>query len=256
MARPLGVILRCKFCASSAERTWLICWDSLCKNKDNQQGSWYNESVLITQRQKDIIIGSILGDGHLDKSPESETRLQLKQSSEKKEYIFWLYEELRGLCRSSPKQRKDNKQWYFASRYLPELTQLRKSFYPSGRKTVPKNIADFLKNTISLAVWFMDDGTLDWREKDHYAFRVTTNCFSIEENELLVKALRDNFAIEATAQTTLIRGKRYPRIHIGADGRDRFLKLIQPFVLDCFRHKLPPIILNPSETRSETLRIG
>ena len=96
----------------------------------------------------------------------------------------------------------------------------------------------------------MDDGTLDWRLKDHYAFRLTTNCFSLADNELLISILRKNFLVDATVQTTLMRGKRYPRIHIGAKGRTHFYELVKPFMLDCFSHKLPPIIPNPSETWS------
>lgn len=204
--------------------------------------------MKLTQRQQDIIIGTILGDGYLETKGDI-TRLQLKQSVEKKEYVLWLYGELKNLCKSEPKQRVDNNQWYVNTRYFPELTSLKRIFYRNGIKIIPKNINLLLPNPLSLAVWFMDDGTLDWRVKDHYAYRLTTNCFSVEDNERLVAALKKNFNVHATTQTTLIRGKRYPRIHIGAKGRNEFKKLVEPFMLSCFRHKLPPIILNPSETR-------
>lgn len=210
----------------------------------------------ITQRQFDIIVGSVLGDGYLEITKEGATRLQLKQSVEKKEYIFWLYQELGNLCKSPPKQRTDNSQWYFNTRYLRELTPLRECFYPKGIKIIPEYIDILLQNPVSLAVWFMDDGTLDWRIKDHYAFRLTTNCFTIDENNMLKNVLKRNFGIEVTVQTTLIRGVRYPRIHIGASGRNNFFQLVQPYILSCFKHKLPPIMLNPSETWSITDRIA
>ena len=203
----------------------------------------------ITQRQQDIIIGSILGDGYLDPKGEI-TRLCLKQSQEKREYVFWLYQELYDLCKSPPKQRKDNQQWYMSTRYSSELTHMRSLFYQNGVKIIPKSITSLLHDPLSLAIWFMDDGTLDWRIKDHYAFRLTTNCFSLFDNELLVSVLKKNFLVDATVQTTLIRGKKYPRIHIGAKGRTRFKELVEPFMLDCFQHKLPPVMLNPSETWS------
>lgn len=204
------------------------------------------EVMELTKRQHSIIVGSILGDGYLDRRGEV-TSLQLKQSQEKKEYVFWLYDELKNLCKSGPRQRTDNNQWRVSTRYFSGLTLLKKQFY-QGTKIVPKNINTLLQDPLSLAIWFMDDGTLDWRVKDHYAYRLTTNCFSIEDNELLVATLKKNFNVDATTQTTLIRGKRYPRIHIGAKGRDKFKELVEPFMLSCFRHKLPPIILNPSET--------
>lgn len=209
----------------------------------------------ITPKQRDIIVGSILGDGCLEISRWGSTRLQFKQSIEKKEYIFWLFGEMGNLCRSAPKQRSDTLQWYFSTRYSRELTSLRNYFYQGKTKIVSQNIVDLLRNPISLAIWFMDDGTLDWRVKDHYAFRLATNCFSLEENKILVQALKSNFGVDATVQTTSMRGKTYPRIHIGASGRSKFLHLVKPFILNCFKHKIPPIVCNPSETRSSKDRI-
>ena len=156
--------------------------------------------------------------------------------------FFGCIGELYDLCKSPPKQRKDNQQWYVSTRYSSEFTRIRTLFYQNGIKMIPKSIKSLLHDPLSLAVWFMDDGTLDWRIKDHYAFRLTTNCFSLDDNELLVSVLKKNFLVDATVQTTLIRGKRYPRIHIGAKGRTRFDELVRPFILDCFRHKLPPVI--------------
>lgn len=192
----------------------------------------------LTKRQKDVIVGTLLGDGYLEVQGIS-ARLQLKQSEEKKEYVFWLYDELRNLCKSEPKQRKDNQQWYVSTRYLPVLFRLRQKFYRDGLKIVPDDIHRLLKNSLSLAVWFMDDGTLDWRVKDHYAFLLTTNCFTHEDNQSLLNVLKTNFNIEAAIHLAFSRRKRYPRIYIGAKGRDRFYTTIQPFILPCFNYKLP-----------------
>ena len=34
------------------------------------------------------------------------------------------------------------------------------------------------------------------------------------------------------------RGKTYYRLYIGAEGRDRLLKIVKPYVLPCFSYKL------------------
>jgi len=88
----------------------------------------------------------------------------------------------------------------------------------------------------------MDDGSLDFRPKDHYNFAISTNAFSIVENELLVETLEANFGIKTAIHTPLCRGVRYPEIYIGAAGRERFFSLIKPFVLSCFRRRLPPFV--------------
>lgn len=201
----------------------------------------------ITARQQAIIIGSILGDGNLEQKYRG-TRLQLKQAETKQEYIFWLYNELSSLCKSSPKQRKDNGQWYVSTRSLREITSIHQCFYENGVKFVPENISEILRDPLSLAIWFMDDGSLDWRVHDHYAFRLSTNCFTAIDHERLIHTLQHNFAVHATFQKTTMRGKIYLRIHIGCEGQDTFVQLIRPYILGCFQYKLPPIVFNPSET--------
>jgi len=192
----------------------------------------------MTQRQKDIIIGTVLGDSYLEPNKFGSS-IQIKQSNEHKDYVFWLYKELKNLCSTLPKQRKDNEQWYLRSSSLNELDKLRDLFYPEGKKIIPKDINKILTSPISLAVWFMDDGTLDYRPKDHCAFHLCTNCFTKEDTSKLIDVLKNNFGIVSSLHYTLCRGKRHCRIYIGAQGRDRFIELITPYILDCFKYKLP-----------------
>lgn len=201
----------------------------------------------LTEKQEAIIIGTLLGDGYLHKSFHGSSSLEVKQSDSKKEYVFWLYHQLKELCGKAPYQRKDNLQWRFYTYYLRELTQFHEIFYQE-RKIVPRNIKEILENPLSLAIWYMDDGMLDFRPKSHYAFRLSVNCFSLLEVQLLTEVLRDNFNIEATIHTPLCRGKRYPLIYIGQKGRARFLSFVKPYILSCFSYKLPPVLPNPSET--------
>lgn len=196
---------------------------------------------LISKTQKEIIIGNILGDGCLEFNGFRGTRLQIKQSLRYKEYVFWLYDQLKDLCNSSPKQRKDNDQWYFSTKYLSELTVLHRIFYPSGKKVIPKDISKLLISPLTLAIWYMDDGSLYWRPKEHNGFRLCTNCFSVKDVHQLKNVLYDNFSIESTVQKTSCRGKSYPRIYVGVAGRNKFLKVIKSYMLKCFSHKLPPL---------------
>ena len=63
------------------------------------------------------------------------------------------------------------------------------------RKTVPKDVESLIKNEWTLLTWFLDDGS---RRSDCAALRLHTNSFSREECQLLVSALRENFAIDCT----------------------------------------------------------
>lgn len=197
----------------------------------------------ITAKQKAIMFGSLLGDAWAENGS-----FRFKQSKEKIDYVWWMFNELKSLCRSKPHQGW-NEQVSFQTTKHKEISEIENLFYPKGKKCVPKTITNLLKDPLSIAVWFMDDGTLDYRIKDHYAFRIATYSFSKKENELLVAVLNQNFGIAATVQQSKMRDKIYHRLHIGEEGRDKFLNLITPFMQPCFAHKLPPIIFNPSETR-------
>ena len=89
----------------------------------------------ISKLQEEVIVGVVLGDGSLEFDGFHGTRLQIKQSERYKDYVFWLYNRLKNLCNLEPKQRQDNNQWYFSTRYLEKLTAWYKLFYPAGKKT-------------------------------------------------------------------------------------------------------------------------
>jgi hypothetical protein len=197
----------------------------------------------MNQIQRDIVIGAILGDGCLEFNGYRGTRLQIKQKEEHKQYVLWLYENLSDLCRTGPQQRKDTKQWYFSTRALEELTDLQKIFYFERRKRIPTEVASLITSPVSIAIWYMDDGTLDYRPKSHYNFRLSTDAFTKTENELLVGMLKVNFGITASIGTGLCRGQKYHRLYVGSKGRDSFLDLVQPHVITpCFRRKIPSLL--------------
>src|SRR3989344_835092 len=120
---------------------------------DNTVGS-------LTQLQRSIIIGTILGDGYVRiVKGKKNALLEINHSFSQKEYVDWKYTMLQSLCKSGPKARKSNGTrvaYRFNTRQHPELTTLFKSFYGEGKKSIPQNI---ILDPIMLAVWFMDDGS-------------------------------------------------------------------------------------------------
>ena len=205
----------------------------------------------LTEKQENILVGNILGDGGVYVTKTGIfPYYYIKQCERNKDYIFWLYSHFSELCPSPPKQRKDNGQWYFYSSGLECFTPFRIAFYNDRKKVVPGNIGKLLTSPLSLAVWFMDDGTLDYRKKDHCAFTLMINNFTLEEAALLSKVLQENFGVVGTIQNPLCRGKRHPRLYIGASGRERFITLIEPYIRQCFAYKLPQNRISPSETDS------
>src|SRR3989338_10898715 len=98
-------------------------------------------NIPLTEKQKAIIIGNVLGDGGIYCSKNlngKNSYFYIKQCNKYKEYIYWLFGELENICPSGPKNTKVNNQWYLYSKYLDNLTEIRKTFYLGRRKTVPK----------------------------------------------------------------------------------------------------------------------
>jgi len=125
------------------------------------------EKLHLSEIQKAVLIGTILGDGCLAENAEKKYwkkywkknfRLKIEQSDKHKEYIFWLYEIFKNWILSPPKYLEERKAWRFYTVSHPELTRFRKIFYRNRRKIVPENIEELFIHPLSLAVWFMDDG--------------------------------------------------------------------------------------------------
>lgn len=94
---------------------------------------------------------------------------------------------------------------------------------------VPSYIGDLLVDPISLAVWYLDDGS---KRADCEACRLATQGFTLEENMVLVECLRSNFGIEARVGATRGAGGRLYGLSIpsGPSGYRRLKSLIYPLV--------------------------
>ena len=183
----------------------------------------------LTQEQKSIIIGTLLGDGYLRIVPGRKNAfLEVNHSISEKEYVDWKYLKLRTLVKSFPKRRRGKKgraAYRFFTRQHPELTELYKEFYQDGKKIVP----ELRLNSLILAVWFMDDGS-----KSGGSYYLNTQRFDFSSQKRLVKILESQFKIESS----LNRDKKYYRIRIKGKSAGRFRKLIEKHVIPTMKYKL------------------
>ena len=77
--------------------------------------------MVLMQSQRDVLTGLLLEDGSLEFDKFKASRLQVKQSVNKKEYVFWLYRHFADLVKTAPQQRKDALQWYWSTRSFSEI---------------------------------------------------------------------------------------------------------------------------------------
>lgn len=198
-----------------------ICYHIL--TMDNTVGS-------LTQIERSIIIGSLLGDGYLRTIPGRKNAfLEINHSIKAKEYVDYKYNALKKLCKSLPKERTTNEgriAYRFFTVQNKELTVLQVSFYQHGRKTIPKDI-EITPQT--LAVWYMDDGSRS-RDSDIY---LNTQQFSITEQNILIFKLR-----ELGIQARLNKDKKYYRIRIMKGSIESFMNIIKPYIIPSMQYKL------------------
>jgi hypothetical protein len=182
----------------------------------------------LTQEQKSVVIGSLLGDGYLRMfSGRKDAILEINHSIREKDYVDWKAKILGDLVKTLPKARKCNGgriAYRFSTRSHPELTKLYRQFYTSGRKEVPEIEID----RIALSIWFMDDGS-----KERTGYYLNSQRFSAESQSKLLARLRA-YGISAS----LNRDKQYWRIRITKEGAKKFREVVEPYIHPRMRYKL------------------
>ncbi|TSC57861.1 MAG: LAGLIDADG homing endonuclease type 2 [Candidatus Peregrinibacteria bacterium Greene0416_19] len=180
--------------------------------------------------QRAILIGSLLGDGTLRKQGTRTNALfEVNHAFAFKEYVDWKYEQFRAFVRTPPKARKGRGTrvaYRFTTRSLPVFTQYHEWFYRDGRKCIP---ADLTLDPMTLAVWFMDDGT-----KSRSAMYLNTQQCSMCEQRNLQRALLEHFGIKSA----LNRDRTYHRLRITTESTTVLENIIRPYILPCFQYKL------------------
>lgn len=187
-----------------------------------------------------IIVGSILGDGFLTPLTKRKklSRLWLKYDDKRYSYLEWLHRQLSPSGVGTIKKKKNYTQHYFLTNSLRELGILREQFYPHGRKIIPKEIFSLLIHPLSLAVWYMDDGNLDFRDRYHCNVTFATYGFNQKGCRTLVEVLRKNFGISSRVHRTTMRGKVYFRLYIMSESTNVFMGLVRPYMHSAFSYKL------------------
>jgi len=142
---------------------------------------------VLTKRQRQILIGTLLGDAHLELNGKY-VRLRVDHYSPQKDYTFWMASEFtpfslppRIISRVDKRNGKTYTRWHFSTKSLPILSEFRNMFYKEGKKIVPPNISGMMDN-LSLAIWYMDDG---FRRRDSKGFYLCTSSFSDKEQKIL-----------------------------------------------------------------------
>ena len=196
--------------------------------------------MKLTKQQINVLIGTILGDGFLQKTGEKNARLRLEHSQKQKDYVLWkgnifgrLFQGKPSLLeRVHPQSGESYKYCRWQSSATPAFGYWRKYFYPLGKKIIPNDIGKILSNPMSLAVWYMDDGYYNKKDRNSYIYlgRVTRS-----EAEILQKTISINFNLEANIYDKKNKGFA---LFFGVEETKKFHTLIYSFIIPSLQYKI------------------
>lgn len=202
-----------------------------------------NNDYKLSNLEKQIIIGSLLGDGNISLNKSKHlAHFIFAHSSKQKEYAIWKATILKNImyyysCFNEIKSfdKRTNKT-YFSYRCLSkELVELKDYYYNwykliNGKMIKRINYSDLMNlNSIGLAVWFMDDGFL---HKNNYY--ISTNCFSKIDQKYIKWYFINKWNI-------YVKFNKNGVLYIPTKYSDIFTKIVKPFIhKDClYKLKAP-----------------
>lgn len=181
---------------------------------------------------RDVVYGTLLGDGHLAKQT---AYLSFSHSEEQLEYARF-----KAGCLSSLTTREARFKIASGSQSDYPVVQVRtlanralhlvRARFYAGKKCVPSELSRVLTDRM-LAIWFMDDGHLRQRANRKPLAEIATCAFTKEDINVLLQGLR-RLGIEGS--------ERAGRIYFDVEQTRKLSSLLAPLVPPSMRYKLCP----------------
>jgi recombination protein RecA len=114
----------------------------------------------LKDRCKEIILGSLLGDGSLRiYKPYRNARYSFRHSVKQKEYFFWKVNKLKEISSKNCVWKQKDRKFRHQSLAVESLTKLYYLTHLNGKISINRKWLNKL-TPLSLAVWWLDDGSL------------------------------------------------------------------------------------------------
>lgn len=193
------------------------------------------KDLKLNDLQRSILVGLILGDGHLETFNGGRTyRLKVEHSIRQKEYLDWLYSKFKNLTHQEPKLKLKNDKplsYWFTTYSLGIFRFYGQQFYAGRKKIIPK-IIEKLLDPIALAIWFMDDGSL--KSNHHKTYIIHSIGYSIKDLKLIKEALKKRFGMVVNLHKQYDR----KRIYVTSNSAEKFRELVRPYIVPSLMYKL------------------
>jgi hypothetical protein len=195
-----------------------------------------------SHRHLSLISGKLLGDGGFSIQPKRKPRFRFMHCLKDLDWCFYCYSQLKDVLRlNAPVYKKviDIRlaKGYSESYYVQSLTSelstvIQPLWYKGKKKVIPFEFLADILTPECLAWWYQDDGHLKVEDGKLRKVILSSESFSIEENNELIKLINSKFGITFTSdkQNRLLLYD-LPQIYY-------FLRLVRPYIHPSMNRKL------------------
>lgn len=194
----------------------------------------------INSIQKQILVGTLLGDGCLYKdSINGAYKLSFGHCEAQEQYFHWkiaMMDPFINTYRKSVDKRGNSIMLQTATICHQDFNMFADMFYYENRiKHVPDKL-DIYLTPLALAVWIQDDGNL----KSNVNMRIASMSFTKEDNDKLVCYLKSCFDLNAKVMGYKYKSKQYWQITLNKQNTQKLSDIVRPYIVDCMKYKIIP----------------
>jgi len=203
-----------------------------CQEKHKLTQKFRQENKTLNQLQKDLIIGSMLGDGHIDKR-ETQPLFIVSHAENQKDYLYYKYKILKDLCNKEPSYIEGGEREFENGIYECQPSyRICTRIYDCLLKYRGKSYTYLLNlmNEFSFSIWVLDDG---YRGDSNWELCVAE--YTQNDIEFAINKLKSDYNLVAYQCSD----KRY--IKFTADSSRELDKIILnniPNELDIIKYKI------------------
>lgn len=202
--------------------------------KSKERKYYHLRRIPFSPRQREFIVGSLLGDGHIDNGKTK--RLVINHSEKQLSYLEYkksvMSNYVNKLRKNAEQKHRNSVTYNMTSICHQEFNFFHKLFYDNTKKVIRPEIIKYLTPFV-MAIWYMDDGSAR-----KYNVKISTEGFSKRENEILRDAIYMRFDISCKVCEYNTRGKKYYYLSFSKKHSEKLCELIRPYIISSMEYKL------------------
>lgn len=200
------------------------------------------KKIPLIKDQKEMIIGTLLGDGFVGEHGRKNKSCRLHIAHCKKQKNLVLHKKailgnLVNVINKKEDKRGNSTMFSFVTVTHHDFRFFRTLFYENGKKIIRPELVNYITEK-SLAFWVMDDGSSDGK----YSMRLHTSGFTYKENIILQNILKSKFDIRCKVCEFSRNKNKYYYLSFNKRNSQILSNLIREYIIEGFEYKILPIL--------------